>query len=188
VGGTGRNFVEGIMLQMIFFLFGLLGAGKNFVAKVFEQEFGFIVYDADQDLTPGMRDAIADHREFTEQMRDEYVEIVIRRIAELRKSHPRLVIAQALFKNRNRLQIHLHFPEIKDVWVQADPQVIGKRLDARKDHLASKSYAKLVNHLFEIPSIPYEVLVNNTEREEVVEQIARLLAKYEGLNYDAGRY
>ena len=55
---------------MIFFLFGLLGAGKNFVGKLFAEEFDFTFYDADQDLTAAIKEAIADHREFTEQMRD----------------------------------------------------------------------------------------------------------------------
>jgi len=56
---------------MIIFLFGLLGCGKNYVGKIFE-EFGFHLYDADKDLTPRMKRAIAKQQAFTEQMRDEY--------------------------------------------------------------------------------------------------------------------
>ena len=164
---------------MIIFLFGLLGVGKNFVGKIFADEFGFTFYDADQDLTATMKEAIASHREFTEQMRDEYFEIVIGKIAELKKTHKRLAIAQALFKNRHRQRILLHFPEIQFVWVQADEQLTRKRLKARNYHPAGKSYGDLVNKLFEIPNIPYGVLINNMRKEEVAEQIARLLAKHE---------
>lgn len=164
---------------MIFFLFGMLGAGKNFVGRVFADEFGFTFYDADQDLTPAMKEAIADHEVFTEQMRNEYFETVIGRIAELKKNHKQLVIAQALFKNRHRQQILFHFPEIKLVWVQADEQLIWRRLEVRKAHPASKSYGEMVNKLFEIPNIPHEVLVNNRGKEEVVEKIAIVVAKYE---------
>src|ERR1041384_2177923 len=119
---------------MIFFLFGLLGAGKNFVGKIFAEEFGFNFYDADRDLTPAMTAAIANHRKFSEQMRDEYFEIVISRIAQLKEDHEKLVVAQALFKNRNRAQISTHFPEIRFVWVQADKEVVAHRLRERQGH------------------------------------------------------
>jgi gluconokinase len=164
---------------MIVFLFGLLGAGKNFVGKIFAEEFGFTFYDADQDLPAAMKEAIAGHREFTDRMRDEYFEIVIGRIAELKKNHKRLAIAQALFKNRNRQQILSQIPEIKFVWVQSDEQFIGRRLETRKDHPAGKSYGEMVNKLFELPNIPYEVLVNNSGKEAMVERIAILLAGHE---------
>jgi len=177
--GEGESFARWVFLQVIFFLFGLLGVGKNFVGKVFAKEFGFTFYDADQDLTEAMKEALASHQEFTEQMRDEYFEIVIGRIAEWKKNHKRLVIAQALFKNRHRHRLLTHFPEIKFVWVQAEEPLIAKRLEARQDPLAGKSYSEMVNKLFEVPDVPHEVLVNNKGKEEVVEEITRLLAKHE---------
>jgi gluconokinase len=164
---------------MIFFLFGLLGAGKNFVGKIFAEEFGFSFYDADQDLTPAMKDAIANHRQFSARMRDEYFEVVIRRIAELKEDHQKLVIAQALFKNRNQRQIWSHFPEIKFVWVQADEGLLATRLSKRQDHRADQAYGEMVNKLFEIPNIPHDILVNNKGKEEIIEQIASLLDKQE---------
>lgn len=166
---------------MVFFLFGLLGAGKNFVGKIFAEEFSFTFYDADQDLTPAMKDAIANHRQFTEEMRDEYFEIVIRRIAPLKQEHQKLVVAQALFKNRNRGQIMLHFPEIKFVWVQADELLLVKRLGERQGHRADTRYGEIVNQLFEIPNIPHEILINNEGKEEVIQQIARLLEKQKSI-------
>lgn len=164
---------------MIFFLFGLLGAGKNFVGKIFAEEFGFNFYDADQDLTPAMTAAIANHRQFSEQMRDEYFEVVISRIAQLKEDHEKLVVAQALFKNRNRAQISTHFPQIRFVWVQADKEVVAHRLRERQGHPADQSYGEMVNKLFEIPNIPCDVLVNNEGKVKVSEQIATLLAKAE---------
>jgi len=160
---------------MIVVLFGLLGCGKNYVGKIFSDEFGFHLYDADQDLTPAMKNAIANHQVFTHQMRDEYFDIVIHRIAELKKNHTHLVIAQALFKNQHRLKILNAFPEAKFLWVQCAPDLINDRLTARANHIAGKSYGELVNRHFEIPTIPYEVLINNEGREEVLQQIKSVL-------------
>lgn len=165
---------------MIVVLFGLLGCGKNYVGKIFE-EFGFHLYDADQDLTPIMKNAIANHQVFTKQMRDEYFDIVISRIAELKKSHKDLVVAQALFKNKHRQKILNAFPAVRFIWVQSAPELIRDRLIARANHIAGESYGELVNSQFEVPIIPCEVLTNKDGREEVVEQIERILDKAQTL-------
>ena len=159
---------------MIVVLFGLLGCGKNYVGKIFE-EFGFHLYDADKDLTPRMKRAIAKQQAFTEQMRDEYFEIVIRKVAELQKSHKDLVVAQALFKNKHRRKILNAFPDATFIWVQCAPELISDRLTARANHIAGKNYGELVNRHFEIPTIACEVLLNNDGREEVLEQIKSML-------------
>jgi gluconate kinase len=161
---------------MIIFLFGLLGCGKNYVGKILE-EFGFHLYDADQDLTPPMKSAIANHQVFTEQMRDEYFDIVICKVAELKNNHRDLVVAQALFKNKHRWKILNAFPEATLVWVKCAPELISDRLTARTNHIAGKSYGELVNSHFEIPTMPFEVVMNNDGREEVLEQIRSVLKK-----------
>jgi gluconokinase len=162
---------------MVVVLFGLLGCGKNYVGKIFEEEFGFHLYDADQDLIPTMKNAIANYQVFTDQMRDEYFDVVVSRIAELKKSHSGLVIAQALFKNKHRLKILNAFPDAEFIWVQCAPELISDRLAARANHIAGKSYGELVNDYFEIPTIPCEVLMNNDGRDEVLEQIQSMLKK-----------
>ena len=161
---------------MIIVLFGLLGCGKNYVGKIFE-ELDFHLYDADQDLTPRMKRAIANHKIFTDQMRDEYFDIVIGKIIELKKSHRDLVIAQALFKNKHRQKILRAFPEAKFIWIQCAPELISERLTARANHIAGRSYGELVNSHFEIPTIPCEVLMNNDGREEVLKQIESLITE-----------
>src|SRR5512133_403441 len=126
---------------MIIFLFGLLGCGKNYVGKILE-EFGLHFYDADQDLTPPMKSAIANHQVFTDQMRDEYFDIVICKVAELQNNHRDLVVAQALFKNKHRWKILNAFPDARFLWVQCAPELISDRLAARTNHIAGKGYGE----------------------------------------------
>jgi gluconate kinase len=161
---------------MIVVLFGLLGCGKNYVGKIFE-EFGFHFYDADQDLTPMMKNAILNHQVFTDEMRDEYFDIVISRIAELKECHKDLVVAQALFKNKHRQKILKAFPDAQFIWIQSALELISERLTARANHIAGKSYGELVNSHFETPTIPCEILMNNDGREEVLDQIKSILKK-----------
>jgi shikimate kinase len=44
--------------MLLIILFGLSGSGKNYVGRILRDDFGFLFYDADTDLTPEMQDAI----------------------------------------------------------------------------------------------------------------------------------
>ncbi|HSB94870.1 MAG TPA: hypothetical protein VLC91_00365, partial [Spongiibacteraceae bacterium] len=59
------------------FLFGLAGGGKSYVGNLIGRLAGWRVYDADDDLTDEMKQALAEHRPFTPPMRDRFFEIVI---------------------------------------------------------------------------------------------------------------
>ena len=56
--------------SLLILLFGTSGSGKTFLGDLFSKTFGLYHYELDLDLTPAMRNAIADDREFTDVMRD----------------------------------------------------------------------------------------------------------------------
>ncbi len=160
---------------MMIFLFGKLGCGKNFVGRILEEEFGFDFYDADEDLTDAMKEAIRNHQEITDVVRDEFVNIVINRLREKLSRTDRLVVAQALFRNRHRHQVLDHFPCTRFVWVQADDAIMYARLPRRSGHIASKTYGEIINRNFETPDLPCIVIYNNAGREEIVRRLKGIL-------------
>ena len=58
--------------KILLILFGRLGCGKNFVGRALARHFGAFFYDADEDLTLAMRDAIQSQAPFTDEMREYY--------------------------------------------------------------------------------------------------------------------
>jgi gluconate kinase len=160
---------------MMLYLFGLPAAGKNFVGQVLAEDFGFTYYDGDLDLTAEMLAAMRDERPFTESMRDRYYDILIERIDRLRRDHSHLAFGQATFKERHRQKIAAAFPDLNFVLVGADEEIRRTRL-SRDDNPVTVEYARRITGLFEPPGHQHFVIVNNDGREEVVYQLAEMLA------------
>lgn len=155
-------------------LFGIAGGGKNFVGRIFEDEFGFYFYDLDSVLTDSMKDSIANRREITDDVRDEYIKAVIGKLIELSETHTKLCVAQALFKNKHRQMILDLFPDAKFVCIQAEPEIVKTRLTKRAGRDTGKHYAEIVNRNFEPTTIPHTVLTNNRGREGAASQIKQM--------------
>ena len=56
---------------------GKAGSGKSFTAKIISEQLGHYFYDANQDLTRDMINAMRTGKKFTKEMRDRYFSIVI---------------------------------------------------------------------------------------------------------------
>lgn len=160
---------------MLIYLFGLPAAGKNHVGRVLAEEFGYTFYDGDLDLTPEMRDAVREERPFTAGMRDRYYAILIDRIAELRAGFPDLAFGQATFKEHHRQLVQSAFPDVVFVLVEASAVVRAERL-SRGGNPVTVEYARRIDGLFERPRHPHFIITNNDGREEIVRQLAGLLA------------
>src|ERR1700722_6120517 len=100
---------------MLIILFGLSGSGKNFVADILANRFNFHFFDADSVLPQEMRDCIKQKNMFTQAMRDRFTETIKTNISHLERIHENknLVVAQALYKEKNRNEIQEAFPEAK---------------------------------------------------------------------------
>ncbi len=164
---------------MLIYLFGLPAAGKNYVGRILAEEFGYTFYDGDLDLTPEMRDAVRAERPFTDAMRDRFYAALVERIAVLRAEHSALAFCQATFKERHRRQIAAAFPDMVFVLVAADEATRLARL-ADGHNPVTVAYARQIAAFFEPPEHPYHVIVNEGGREEVVWQLADLLALLSG--------
>lgn len=135
------------------FLFGLAGVGKSFLARHIAHTFGYYLYEGDEDITPAMRTAIACKTEFTDSMRDEFFEIMTKKILDLQKQHAHLVIAQGLYRNRHRKYLIKHIPGLQLVWVVASNPVINERIMKREGIAIAPDYAKSIQKNFEEPEM-----------------------------------
>lgn len=168
--------------MQLWIFYGRAGAGKSFVGRVCADEWGFQVYDGDRDLTPDMQRALREQRIFTDDMRVEFTAVLSRGIRERWESGSKssgsgLAVCSALFKLRDRKQLQSDFPQARLIWVRASESVIETRLQKRIGHLASSSYARLVNHGFEPPELASDVLDNDGDRERIVEQLRAYLRR-----------
>ena len=105
------------------YLFGLPGAGKNFVGQLLEERFGYRFLDADRWLPEGMVRGLQQGRAFTPAERDHYYGTVIAgRIdalleeAESQGATLRVAVGQATFKARHRTMIQSRRPHAVELW------------------------------------------------------------------------
>ena len=151
-------------------MFGKAGAGKNFVAGIFEREFGYYFYDADQDLTPEMIDAINKNQRFSNKMRDRYFAIVKIKLKKLLETENKVVLTQGLFKNKHRFDLLKEFPFARFIWVDADQSILESRILARNNFI-TKEYARKINSYFEEPEFVCSKIMNNEGEPEILLQI-----------------
>jgi gluconate kinase len=125
-----------------------------------------------------MREAIAEGRPFTEQMRDEFFEIVTQRIGELKEKYPKLLVMQAAYKERHRALVVSRHPGLHMVWVDAPDELISQRLQARGDAVSAQ-YASRIRANFEAPASGLRLLNDVADPDEI-------LARFQGLFPSSG--
>ena len=160
---------------MIIYLFGLPAAGKNYVGKILSEEFGFLFYDADVDLTEGMKESIQRNEIFTKEDRDKYYNIIIGQIKKIRTRFRNIAIMQSTFKEEHRQIILTNFPDIKFVLVRANDEIRNIRLK-EGNNLIDVNYSNKISRFFEEPKHRHHVIDNNNGRENVVKQLRKIIS------------
>lgn len=161
----------------VIYLFGLAGAGKNYVGDLLGKELGLAVYHADVDLTDEMRVAISEKRQFTDDMRNRYFEVVTDAIQSRLKLQSPLIVTQATYKARHRNFLEERLPGVFFIWIDAPEDVILKRLSARGDSVTPE-YASKMRANFEAPDDSIPRLVNVGSEQEVLEQLSIIFEKF----------
>ena len=158
------------------FFYGVAGSGKSYVANLVGDLAGWHVYEADDDISDAMKLALAEHRPFTDEMRDEFFTRISVKIIELQKTYPLLAISQAVYKQKHREYLQRQIPAMGMVCVTASEQCIFDRIDSRSSGISHAS-AQALRVDFEAPAMD-AVIVDNVDSQ--FEIISQLNAYYSG--------
>ncbi|MHB1947156.1 MAG: shikimate kinase [Gammaproteobacteria bacterium] len=155
---------------MLIILFGLAGAGKSYAGEILANHFNYYFWDADGALPEKMRESVHNKQAFTQEMRDEFISLMIDKIKDLCETHQNLVVSQALYKETNRNEIKKYFPDALFIHVKSDPAIVLQRLKDRNDWV-DPTYADQIAANFEEPQLPHKILINNQDEKAVIEQL-----------------
>lgn len=161
------------MKQQLFIIFGKSGAGKNYIGEMIALHLGYYFYDADQDLTEEMLDAIKNQHFFTDEMRARYFEKVKQKIEALLRIHPKIVVTQGLFKNQNRHHLIQVFPFAQFIWIDTDDRVIAARVSER-NNIVTLEYAQKINRFFEVPDFACYKIINHGDDQEILAEVIKI--------------
>ena len=158
-------------METIWFLFGLSGAGKNYVGDLLASKTGWPVYHADRDLSPEMRLALAQKQPFTNAMRDDYFARLPALIRQHQQAGLPLIVTQGAYKQRHRDVLQQHLPHIRFIWVDAPPEMILQRLDNRRQGIGFDSAAALLRDFEPPPEGSCVVVHNDGDSNRILEQL-----------------
>jgi gluconate kinase len=165
------------------FLFGLSGGGKSYVGNLIGRLAGWHMYHADDDLTAEMQQALAERRPFTESMRDEFFVIVLEKILALQQKHSKLVITQAVYKQRHRDYLLTHVPAMEMICVTANETNIFQRIK-RRDYGITIESAAALRADFEAPPTDYKIIVNDGDAADIIRQLNRYYGAADAAHID----
>ena len=151
-------------------LYGRAGSGKSTIAASIADHSDYFFYEADNDITEDMRQALANQQPFTDAMRDAFVAQLIEHIQRLKLKHKKIVVAQGLYKQRHRQQIEAAIESCDAICVETDEQAILHRLGTRQGGISSASAAALKAD-FQKPLAEQKTLLNNTGMSDVFTQL-----------------
>ena len=163
-------------IPKVLHLFGLTGVGKTYTAQVLAAEFGYFVYDADQDFTPRMREATRRGETFSDDMRDEFYRRVAERAEEIHTHQELLIIPQATYRERHRRYLKESVTNLAQIWVVANDSLVDKRIIERGGEVTLE-YSRRVRAFFEAPPTHTPKLINNSGPDEIVGQFRELCAQ-----------
>ena len=158
-------------------LFGLPGAGKTFIGKIFEKYFNYYFYDGDNDLTEEMKKAIKIKKVFTDRMRDVFFEKLIKKIQNLKSKHKKLAVAQTFIKEKYRVDLVNKIPETKFILIETKKNIREKRLVQRVDYPLDLEYARKMETNFDIPMINHLIIINDVDGVESIKKQIKMIIK-----------
>ena len=156
---------------MIKLLFGKAGSGKSHVGRMASRTYGLHFHEADDDLPESFKRAIKNQEKVTEEVREEYIAIIIATIRRLVLAEKAICVCQALPRNKYREKILEAIPSVEYVWVDAPDYLIASRLENRAGHIAPRGYAEMVNRIFEVPTVAHVRFENGNDPIRFDEQM-----------------
>lgn len=143
-------------------LFGPTGAGKTYIGKLLQQEFGYYFYDGDTDLTAEMKLALNSMHVITDRMRQKFITQLVRSTIQLSHNYDKLVVAQTFIKDKYRQRLLKKLPGAKFILVKTEVKLRHQRRRDRADYPWDEAYVTKMDALFEPPQMPYLILTNDT--------------------------
>jgi carbohydrate kinase (thermoresistant glucokinase family) len=160
---------------MLIYLYGLPGAGKNFIGEVYKNKFNFHFQDADEYLPEKMKNKLKQGEHFTIEDVKEYHYIIANKIYKLKKKHKNLVVSQASLFITHRQIIKDKNPLVNFIYINSDRNTIIKRLNHRQGYVTQKYMLDLEKYLEIDKNNNFINNKSNDNIDSIVMQIFKIL-------------
>lgn len=109
-------------MKTVYILFGEMGCGKTYVGSQYTKVSGFKFFDGDSVITPRMLERVSKFKAISEDIIEEYMDVLSDAIADQMEDCENLVVSQALYRNEDRKSMITFLEclgyQVKMYWVQ----------------------------------------------------------------------
>ena len=159
---------------MIVVLMGVTGSGKTTVGKILAKELHWKFYDADEYHPPANIEKMRQGIPLTDEDRKPWLQALARLIDDARDRGENLVLACSALKHAYQEYLPHHLDVVHYVCLCGPPDVIKKRLAARKGHYMNPALLPSQFEILEPPDDAIKVDVTGSP-EEIACEIRRRL-------------
>jgi gluconokinase len=162
---------------MILYLYGMPGAGKNYIGEILKKKYDFFFQDADQYLTKEMKEKLKNGQHFTIKEVEYYHEIIAYKLIQLKLKYKNIVVSQASLFQKHRNIVKALNPEIVFVHINANIETILERIKKRKGYVTD-TYAKDLQRYLQIGEKDCEIKNDsNTTEKDILQQFLDISIK-----------
>lgn len=109
-------------MKTVYIFFGEMGSGKSYCGERYAERHEFKFFEGDSVVTPRMMERVKKFRSISEDILEEYMDVLADSIADQMVDCDHLVVSQALYRNKDRESLKLFLEclgyQVRMWWVQ----------------------------------------------------------------------
>lgn len=110
-------------MKTVYIFFGEMGCGKSYLGSRFAERHSFKFFEGDSVVPPRMMERVTKFKSITEDMLEEYMDVLADAVADEMNTCDNLVVSQALYRDEDRKSLKIFFEclgyRVKMYWVQS---------------------------------------------------------------------
>ena len=151
-------------MKTIYIFFGEMGCGKSYCGSRIANRLGFKFFEGDSVVTPRMLERVSKFKPISEDILEEYMDVLADAIADQIQDCESLVVSQALYKDKDRYSLMLFLEclgyKVKMFWVQSKWHRNLRNILARKDGWKWVLYWLINKPFFQKPTHQHHIFPN----------------------------
>lgn len=151
-------------MKTVYILFGEMGCGKTYCGSRYAKRHGFKFFDGDSVITPRMLERVSKFKAISEDILEEYMDVLADSIADQMVDNDHLVVSQALYRNEDRESLKIFLEclgyQVRMWWVQVSFWRNFQNLLTRKDGWKWALYWLINKPFFQKPTHDHQIFYN----------------------------